>query len=223
MKIIGHRGAKGLAPENTVASFRRALECGVDGIELDVHLTSDGVLVCTHDAAIIAPDGTEYAIPNHTYDELLAQKPDLATLDEAIMAVNRKVPIVIEIKKGTPTEPVITTVQDYLDRGWQMDDFEFCAFEQPPLVELHDAFPRTELIVNERWSSVRATWRARQLHSRRISMKAKWLWRGYLRMMRRGGWKVSSFIINDVTRARKWEPYLYSIYTDYPDRFTRES
>jgi glycerophosphoryl diester phosphodiesterase len=47
--IIGHRGAAGLAPENTLAAFRRACAVGVQGIELDVHLTSDSVLVVHHD------------------------------------------------------------------------------------------------------------------------------------------------------------------------------
>ena len=46
---IGHRGAAGLAPENTLAAFRRGLEIGVDGLELDVLLTKDGVLVVHHD------------------------------------------------------------------------------------------------------------------------------------------------------------------------------
>ncbi len=50
--IIGHRGAAGLAPENTLAAFRRACEIGVDGIELDVHLTADNVLVVHHDYAL---------------------------------------------------------------------------------------------------------------------------------------------------------------------------
>jgi glycerophosphoryl diester phosphodiesterase len=47
--IIGHRGAAGLAPENTLAAFARACELGVDGIELDVLVSADGELVVHHD------------------------------------------------------------------------------------------------------------------------------------------------------------------------------
>lgn len=46
---IGHRGAAGHAPENTLASFRRALEMGCAGIEFDVHRSRDGHLVVIHD------------------------------------------------------------------------------------------------------------------------------------------------------------------------------
>ena len=52
MKVIGHRGAAGLAPENTFAGFDLALELGVDGIETDVQKTSDGKLVLFHDTVL---------------------------------------------------------------------------------------------------------------------------------------------------------------------------
>ena len=41
MLNIGHRGAKGYEPENTLLSFQKAIDIGVDGIELDVHLSSE--------------------------------------------------------------------------------------------------------------------------------------------------------------------------------------
>jgi glycerophosphoryl diester phosphodiesterase len=47
--LQGHRGARGLAPENTLAAFERALEIGVTTLELDVGLTADGVVVVSHD------------------------------------------------------------------------------------------------------------------------------------------------------------------------------
>jgi glycerophosphoryl diester phosphodiesterase len=50
--LQGHRGARGLKPENTLPSFEAALDAGVDSIETDVHLTRDGVPVLTHDPLI---------------------------------------------------------------------------------------------------------------------------------------------------------------------------
>ena len=55
IEIIAHRGASRDRPENTIAAFTRALDLGADGVELDVHLRSDGVLVVHHDAVPQAP------------------------------------------------------------------------------------------------------------------------------------------------------------------------
>ena len=49
---IGHRGAKGYEPENTLISFQKAIDLKVNGIELDVHLSLDGALMVIHDATI---------------------------------------------------------------------------------------------------------------------------------------------------------------------------
>ena len=50
--VIGHRGAAGLAPENTLAAFSRALSIGVDAVELDVQLSRDGVVIVYHDFSL---------------------------------------------------------------------------------------------------------------------------------------------------------------------------
>ncbi|WP_425446533.1 glycerophosphodiester phosphodiesterase [Dethiothermospora halolimnae] len=51
-KIIAHRGASGYAPENTIIAFKKAIEMGVDGLELDVQLSKDGVAVICHDEKV---------------------------------------------------------------------------------------------------------------------------------------------------------------------------
>ncbi len=52
IRVIGHRGAAGLAPENTLASFERAIALGVDAVECDVRLTADGRIVILHDEEV---------------------------------------------------------------------------------------------------------------------------------------------------------------------------
>ncbi len=52
IEILGHRGARGLRPENTLPAFAHALEIGVDAVELDVGLTADGAVICNHDQAL---------------------------------------------------------------------------------------------------------------------------------------------------------------------------
>ena len=50
--LQGHRGARGLAPENTLAAFSMALSIGVTTLELDLAMTSDGILVVSHDSRL---------------------------------------------------------------------------------------------------------------------------------------------------------------------------
>lgn len=52
VEVHGHRGARGLRPENTLPGFAHALELGVDAVELDVGLTSDGTVVLNHDQVL---------------------------------------------------------------------------------------------------------------------------------------------------------------------------
>ena len=52
LNVIGHRGAAGLLPENTLAGFKKAMEIGVDTIELDIHLTADNEAVVYHDSRL---------------------------------------------------------------------------------------------------------------------------------------------------------------------------
>lgn len=70
MLNIGHRGAPKLAPENTLASFERALAVGADGVELDVHLSRDGQAVVLHDRLLNRTTDGSGAVDHHTVEEL---------------------------------------------------------------------------------------------------------------------------------------------------------
>jgi len=60
-KVYGHRGCKGTHPENTLISFKEAIKQGVDGLEIDVHMTKDGEIVVIHDETLDrTTDGTGY-------------------------------------------------------------------------------------------------------------------------------------------------------------------
>lgn len=68
--IIGHRGASSLVPENTIAAFRRAIEDGADGIEMDVRLAADGVPVVFHDSKLKRTAGLPGSISEMTSHQL---------------------------------------------------------------------------------------------------------------------------------------------------------
>ena len=68
--LHAHRGAASEQPENTLASFARALELGADALETDLHLTADGHVVASHDATLARMAGVPVAIRRATLDEL---------------------------------------------------------------------------------------------------------------------------------------------------------
>ena len=219
MKIIGHRGAKGLAKENTLASFTAAINHGVDAIELDVRITRDGVAALVHDPTITVK-GRELAISNLTFDELKQRLPQVTTLSEAIQLVDRRVPLLIEVKPAQPVEPVVEIVKHHLGKGWQPQDLSFISFDYQVLKRLRAAFPDHLLIVDEMWSGVRAAWRARRLGTRHISLSRRALWSGYIRAAKRGNYHLYTFTLNDPKKAARWKQAgLYGVITDYPDRF----
>lgn len=68
--VFGHRGLKAFYPENTMISFQKALEAGVDGIELDINMTKDGHLVIIHDTSVDRTTNGSGLVQNHTLREL---------------------------------------------------------------------------------------------------------------------------------------------------------
>lgn len=69
-RILGHRGARLLAPENTLPGFRAAISEGADGVELDVRRTADQVLVCLHDAGLGRTTNGRGPVRDHTLAEV---------------------------------------------------------------------------------------------------------------------------------------------------------
>lgn len=218
MKIIGHRGARGLAPENTLAAIKAGIRAGADELEIDVRVTRDDIPVVVHDRRI---NGALVFL--HTLAELKAQKPDLPTLVEAIRKVDRRVPLMIEIKKGEPVEPIINVLQEFLGQKWRAEDFKLASKSQKILLAVHKALPDIPMVVIEAWSGIRATWRARQLQTNYICMNHHFLWWFFVTAAREHGFKLSVYTLNDQTKAAAWEKHgLYSVVTDHPERFLKK-
>ncbi len=71
-KVLAHRGFSSRYPENTMAAFRAALECGADGVEFDVQLSGDGVPVIIHDESLRRTAGIDRAVEDCDLSELRA-------------------------------------------------------------------------------------------------------------------------------------------------------
>src|SRR5207247_1736958 len=109
--IVGHRGAMGYAPENTFASYERAVALGVDAVECDVHLSADGVPVVIHDHTLDRTTDGRGPVRDHTLEQLKRLDAGawrgaefagqrLPTLDELLGWCASRVPLPIELKNG---------------------------------------------------------------------------------------------------------------------------
>lgn len=224
MKIIGHRGAKGLAPENTLASIQKAIELGVDEIEVDVRVTSDEQAVLMHDKTLKRLTGHRIVIKKHSLKQLRRIKPDLATLGEAIELVDQRIPLRIEIKPHTNIQPVAMILRQALVMGTPADRFVLTSFSFRSLRELHKQLPEVPTEVMERFFGTRASWRAKRLGTKRITMLRRVVWFGFVRALARNGLKLTVYTVNKPQTTSKWQSYgLYGVVTDFPDRFMKKS
>jgi glycerophosphoryl diester phosphodiesterase len=158
--VYAHRGAAAERPENTLASFRRALELGADALETDVHLTADGAIVAIHDEDGARVAGVERAIVRSTLADVKAwdagyvfvdgrgerpfvgQGHRIATLDE-ILGELPKVRINVDLKAEDPklVECFIEVVRRHDAEGRVVA----ASFRRGPLSRLRTAGWRGEM------------------------------------------------------------------------------
>lgn len=217
MLIIGHRGARGLAPENTKASLQKALEQMVDMIEFDVRVTKDGVPILHHDQKLLDASGNNLSLANYDFKGLKNHKPDLMSLEEALKNFAGQIPLYIEVKGGEQAGPIARVIKKY-----RHNKLFIGSKSQKTLRELHKLLPDIPKIVIESWSGLKAVRRAREVDTRILNMYRWVLWSGFISAMKRRNYELYVYTLNDPKKARRWEKYgLAGVVTDFPDRFKR--
>ncbi len=108
--VFGHRGLPRQEKENTIISFQAAILVGVDGIELDVHLTKDNQLVVIHDFNTIRTTGIDCEIESHTLAEIQQVDFQIPTLSQVFDAFNNQILYDIEIKEKLKPNPLLSSL-----------------------------------------------------------------------------------------------------------------
>jgi len=115
MLKIGHRGARAYEPENTIRSFKKAIELGVDAVELDVRQTKDFELIVMHDPTVDKTTDGKGAVTDLTLQQIkkldAAKGEKIPTLGEALDFIDKKVKILIELKETGYEEKVVEAVR----------------------------------------------------------------------------------------------------------------
>jgi glycerophosphoryl diester phosphodiesterase len=114
--IIGHRGAMAYKPENTLISFQKAIELGVDMIELDVRLSKDNHPVIMHDESVYRTTNGKGFISNFTLKQIkklrINKTEKVPTLEEAVKLIKGKCKINIHIKEHKAIDKVLEIINN---------------------------------------------------------------------------------------------------------------
>jgi glycerophosphoryl diester phosphodiesterase len=227
--IVGHRGARGLAPENTLRGFKKAMEYDIDMIEFDIRQTKDGALIVIH-KHLRTPAGQSFVVRQTDYKELLKYDPSIPTAAQVIEAVNRRVRLMVEVKRDVDPAPVAQLIKHFLKKGWKPEDFMFNSDSYPILKYLMQELPQIERLIQGQWSGVRVMRLARKLHTPYILLDQRYLWWGFVRAISRRGFKLFTYTFPWYERepynhhkAIRWiKDGVYGIVTDYPDHYAKK-
>ena len=131
---IAHRGAKAYEPENTLQAFQKALDLNSDGIELDVHLSSDEHIIVIHDETIDRTTNGKGLVNTFSLAELksflIDEKYQIPTLNEVFDLIDKKCLINIELKGLGTASKVVTLIEEYIaKKNWSYNHFIISSFD----------------------------------------------------------------------------------------------
>ncbi|HIK74333.1 MAG TPA: glycerophosphodiester phosphodiesterase [Alcanivorax sp.] len=231
--IVGHRGARGEAPENTAAGFQVAMEAGVTEIELDVRLSRDGHLIVVHDANVTRTTGERGKAHHYTLSQLEVldarrntpgwHSPlGIPSLREVVDLCGPSMRFQFEVKGADRTilHRLAHQLVDFINQR-QMND-------RVVVTSSHTGFLRmlgTMTAHIER--GYVAEYRYQQPTRRAVALGCTWLMPRHtlvtpalMRRARRRNLKVSTWTVNDLTRAERMvELGVDGIITDFPTSF----
>lgn len=155
--VTGHRGAAGYAPENTLASIQKAIDLGVDRIEIDIHQSKDSVIVVIHDDTVDRTTNGSGKVNELSYEELKKldagsffsnefSEEKIPTLEEVLQLVKGQKDLLIEFKYGNETYPGIEeAVLELLDKHQAVNWCIVHSFRTSVLESLHHLKPQLRL------------------------------------------------------------------------------
>ncbi len=137
MVAIGHRGAAGYEPENTLRSFKKALALRADMLECDVHLSKDGELIVIHDGTLDRTTDGRGPVTRYTAAELrrmdAGEGEYVPTLREVVALIAKKVPLNIELKGTGSGAAIARFIAERMKEGWDAEDFIVSSFRRSEL------------------------------------------------------------------------------------------
>ena len=190
--IIAHRGASADAPENTLAAFRLAITQGADGLECDLRMSADGVIVISHDESL-----------KRTHPVCIAETTAAAlatfavpTLAETLATVRGELPLInLELKEPIPPDILAATI------GAQTDGIILSSFDIDIIKATHAALPQLPFWLLTRQGTNEAIDEAQALGCVGINVLHRTATPRFIAHARRAGFPVYVWTLDDLRRA----------------------
>lgn len=221
---IGHRGAKGHEPENTLHSFQKALDMNVDGIELDVHVCKTGELIVIHDFTVDRTTNGSGTVSELTLSEIKALRIndhiEVPTLEEVLELVGKKCLINIELKGRHTAKPVSHLIEKYiLEKEYKYEDFIVSSFQREELEMMYLINPKVHLGVLSQASVTQALEWATAFSAKAIHPHFSLLTEENVQKTQEQGFKIYTWTINETEDIERIKTYnIDGIITDFPER-----
>lgn len=225
MLIIGHRGAKGLAPENTLEALQAGYESEADMLEFDVRMTKDGVLVVIHDARLLRTHRHSITVSSITLAELqkLTTHDPIPTVEEVLDLYYGKVLLNIEIKsRGCGDTLVALLKKRYLKKAADWNNILISSFQANELLRIRKLAPRANLALLHDNNPFIFIAYQRRLNLTAVGFHRLYLNRFALEIAKRAGLFIYVYTVNRVGAIQILQQQgVDGVVTNYPDKFRK--
>jgi glycerophosphoryl diester phosphodiesterase len=223
---IGHRGAKGHIAENTIASIRKAIELGADGIEIDVFLCKSGEIVLFHDKTLEKLTNGYGNIEDKNLEELrklkvLNSSYSIPTLEEVLKSIDKDVFLNIELKGRNTAQGSLDLIRKYIRKNKiELNNILFSSFNWEELKDLRSLSDKVQLALITEGDPLLAIDFAIQLNAVAINPNYKDLNKKNISKINEKGLKIYTWTVNSKIQIDRLKALnVNGIITDYPDRF----
>lgn len=221
---IGHRGAMGHEPENTLLSFRKALALNVDAIELDVYVCKTGEVIVMHDDKVDRTTNGKGYTEDKTFDELRqldAGKGELVpTLEEVLDIIDKKVIVNIELKGKDAALATIQVIKEHIKtKGWAESDFMVSSFDHHELNKFKQHYP--EISIGALIEGVPLSYSecAVQLQADSVNLSLDFINQDFVNDAHEKGLKVYVWTVNEYDDIAKVKALgVDGIFSNFPER-----
>jgi glycerophosphoryl diester phosphodiesterase len=222
MLCIGHRGAMGYEPENTLRSVRRALELGAQWIEVDVYVVQ-GRLMVFHDDRLERTTNGAGCIMEQSIDYLRSldagQGEKIPFLEEVVEAAAGRAGINVELKGPGTAEPVARFIAERVSEGWEYDQLLVSSFDHHELLRLKRLNPKVHLGALIVARPLDYALFAERLGAFSVNPAMEYVDQAFVDDAHKRGLKVFVFTVNnpeDITRMA--DLGVDGVFSNYPER-----